>query len=739
MGRGSRVATLVVVIFFAVLPLAIIGRDSARAAATPEPIGARSGRQQFGLARSGSTAVWEDRAVEARPGDLAARGSSDIRGFNFATNQSLVISTAPGDQTEPAISGSLVAWQDTGHSCPTCEADILAKDLATGVDYAVATGPADQAHPAVAGRTVIWIENDSGQERLLGTEVGGQNTFMITSVSSPTTTIGRPVASNDLIVWIELGPQALYTLKTYDLTSKQITTLAVSNWIGTQYAVDSRTVVWTDPRLWMEDLTTGKSSILDPGAAAAPQITGDTIVWSGTSVGATTEYDLYGLRIPGGQRSTLVVAPGNQLNPIVAGDRLVWQTDEAGPEGLRTLPLAQAFGAGTGQPSSQQSIGSPAVAVAPEQPTSSTASYTRPTYKGMHTANGGGWNITYNGTQQPCNNVACPAIDALGAPVEPFFGSFLVINYDLSRQTGRGSPWGPTVADAMKYVQNTYGSRVIIRTYPTLYPNPSGTTTPDNVAQQVVSLAQSYDWIKHVQIENEPNLNEGWPDSCSSCTWVTGGQRRTYTWTSMYDYRKYQAINDFYSDAWWSINWYQNNYSDPTVRARLQQMQFWTPPMADFYRTLDNGLNFYAYLHGMISTYGRMTYHTYPAPNYDSDGAGGIINNSWPWFDSWMQTNINNGSVRSMITEFGWNPGQMQICNLHQYDSWPASGAGSCSANDGRTHTFDNDIGRFLAYQRHNAEVVAVWIIKGWDDRADGIDPYGNVRTWLHNYQWSSP
>jgi hypothetical protein len=165
--------------------------------------------------------------------------------------------------------------------------------------------------------------------------------------------------------------------------------------------------------------------------------------------------------------------------------------------------------------------------------------------------------------------------------------------------------------------------------------------------------------------------------------------------------------------------------------------------MADFYRTLDNGANFYTYLHGMIDRYDRLAYHTYPAPNYDTDGAGGIINNSWPWFDDWLRTNVTSGVIRTVITEFGWNPGQMQLCDLHQYDAWP--GTGTCAANDGRTHSFENDLSGFVARHRHGAEVVAVWIVRGWIDptdgatRADGIDQAGNAWPWFHIYQRSSP
>lgn len=252
----------------------------------------------------------------------------------------------------------------------------------------------------------------------------------------------------------------------------------------------------------------------------------------------------------------------------------------------------------------------------------------------------------------------------------------------------------------------------------------------------MINLAKNNDWIKHVQLENEPNLE--WNDRCTNCTW----NGKSYSWANRDDPQFYVALNDFYSDAWWEINYWKSNYPDGTVRQRLSTMEIWTPPMADFYKGKDSQ-SFYVQLQGMVDLFDRLTYHTYPGPNFDSDGAGGIKNNSWPFFSSWLRTNIDNGSVRSMITEFGWNPGQMERsdCNMAQHKTWPSTG--TCAASDARTHTFDNDIKRFLAYQRYKAEVVAVWMTRGWRnnniDHTDAIDQNGSTRPWFHNYQWSSP
>ncbi|WP_152541288.1 hypothetical protein [Kallotenue papyrolyticum] len=349
-----------------------------------------------------------------------------------------------------------------------------------------------------------------------------------------------------------------------------------------------------------------------------------------------------------------------------------------------------------------------------------------------------GWGGWYFATGQPCNGVTC-IIDGLGAPNAPFFGSFLAMETEFGYNTGRAAPWGPTVKDAMRSLQGQYGTRVIVRTYPTYQPNPSGTVHPANVVDRVINLARNNDWIKHVQLDNEPNLE--WEATCSGCRWNTSST--SYTWINRDDPQFYYAINEFYSDAWWEINYWKTNHPDSTVRTRLAAMEIWTPPMADFYKPMSNNQSMYVALQGMIDLFDRMTYHTYPAPNFDADGAGGIKNNSQPFFSSWLKTSIENGTVRSTITEFGWNPGQMERpdCNMAQHKIWPSTG--TCAASDARTHTFDNDIKRFLAYHRYRAEAVTVWMLRGWRhnniDHTDAIDQNGNTRTWFHNYQWSSP
>lgn len=167
----TRLGTLVVLAALLCASGVIAAPASAPTVPSPPPQRpATGGQSQFGPRGSGSIAIWEDRAVAADPLLESAAGTSNIVGINLEANQALVVSDAPGDQLAPAISGSVVVWMDTGHSCPTCEADIYAKDLSTGVTFPIATGPQDQVFPAIGGGLLCgsrMTARDNGCLRLI--------------------------------------------------------------------------------------------------------------------------------------------------------------------------------------------------------------------------------------------------------------------------------------------------------------------------------------------------------------------------------------------------------------------------------------------------------------------------------------------------------------------------------------------------------------------------------------------
>ncbi len=743
--RGSRVRIVFFVSVFALL-FTSVHETAATPANIPPPRApqrlATGGKTQFGPRGAGSIIVWNEQRVPLLP-DETALGTNHVVGIDLRTNSSFVIAAMAGEQRAPAISGSLIVWEDNRQSCPTCERDIRGKDLAAGTDFVVATGSVDQAEPAILQHTVVWVEHDASGARLLGKDLDTPATVIVASVPLGTS-ITSPAITNNAIVWVEqtieakLVHSAIYA---YDRTARTTKVIARSNWPGLQIAVSGQQVVWNDPRLWIADLVSGAASLLEQGFTTAPAMSGNIVIWSAHGAQPDHDFDIYGLNLADGKRVPLVTGAGNQMQGQVVGNLLTWQNDADIHGRVSWAPLAQLWAsAPTRQQALDQAVSQQA---APAQVTDdvSILSYTHPMYKGIHLPSsgqsGGG---TYDGfyvNGAPCIKTGCPIADGLGWPNAPFFGAMTLLQPELDShwQTGRPAPYGPTEPDMLKNLQAQYGTRVTVRSYPEEFPNAQGTVNPSNGTQEVLNLATGYDWIQNVQINNEPNVE--WPSSCANCTWSSSGLTRVFSWYGVFDPNFFAAINTFYSDVWYELTYWKSNYSDPTVRAHLQTMKLWTPPMADSYRNLDNGQSMYVPLQNMITIYGDFLYHTYPVPNYDAVG-GGLSNNSWPFFSSWLATNLGNGSIPSMITEWGWNPGQMISCGLKQYSTWPASGA--CAAYDGVSHTLSHDVKYFLTTsQRHGAQAVTVWLMRGFDDKSEGINQAGQPWPWFHNYQFSTP
>jgi len=108
-------------------------------------------RLQFGARGSSSYLVWteKNRPVGDVNDDLF--DTHDVTGMNLTTNSAVSVATLAGNQTEPAISGSIVVWEDNARTCPTCQQDILGKDLSNGTTFTVASGGGDNSHPPLTG------------------------------------------------------------------------------------------------------------------------------------------------------------------------------------------------------------------------------------------------------------------------------------------------------------------------------------------------------------------------------------------------------------------------------------------------------------------------------------------------------------------------------------------------------------------------------------------------------------
>ncbi len=99
-----------------------------------------------------------------------------------------------------------------------------------------------------------------------------------------------------------------------------------------------------------------------------------------------------------------------------------------------------------------------------------------------------------------------------------------------------------------------------------------------------------------------------------------------------------------------------------------------------------------------------------------------------------------------MITEFGWDPTLMRICDYTQDEEWanvhsdPDKQA-ACNVADSRgSRRFISDIDAFQVLYLHRAETMTVWITSGWfddrdgTDRANGLNEDGTWKQWFTEY-----
>ena len=303
-----------------------------------------AGRVQLGPRGSASYLVW----TEGTPGQV---GSQDILGVNLQTNQPLTIANGLGDQSTPAIAGSLVVWED--HGCgPTCGgSDIMGKDLATGTTFPVAVGANYQTRPTIAGRSVAWLELSSDSTRLMVQSLDGGPltivaTLPLTQGQSDGPTFGEVALSDTYIAWSEVAPRNANRLHPWTLrimnrvTQRSNTVVAgVLSPSGTrpQLALSDHQLVWTLGGVQITDLQSGATRALFTDPASDPVIQGDVLVWISQS-------SLWGVQLPSGTARQLAANITTATSVTLAGGWLVWQNAGGPQDGrLTARRLAEVF------------------------------------------------------------------------------------------------------------------------------------------------------------------------------------------------------------------------------------------------------------------------------------------------------------------------------------------------------------------------------------------------------------
>lgn len=219
--------------------------------------------------------IW--RGIVAWTDDRAA--DSDIYGYDWNTDEPLVICTEAGTQTNPVVGDEYVVWQDYRN----VNSDIYAWNMVEDTEVPICTNGSAQAVPDIYQRYIVWHDIRNGNWDIYGYD-------LVDDVEFPICT--------------DAGAQTMASI-----------------W--------GDVVVWQDFRsgvnnIWMHDISTG---ITRPVASSAngqyePDICQERIVWYEEITPGNDAIRHYNLST--GQTGTAFDGPGDQLQPRLDGDWLLF-------------------------------------------------------------------------------------------------------------------------------------------------------------------------------------------------------------------------------------------------------------------------------------------------------------------------------------------------------------------------------------------------------------------------------
>lgn len=256
------------------------------------------------------------------------------------TGRSQVVNDGPGDQTDPHVSGALVAYT---HQSSISSSEIRYHDLLTGVDQAI---PTEGGYDALAdindGRVVFTRTTDANRVYRFDVGTGGAAREL-----APRSGVDRRAATlgGQTVAWQELGytaeslPPEIFA---YRLDTLALTRLSDDTRMDRTPAVsaDGRSVVWAKCAtnldgcdIWAAREAEGGyevSQLTGPeGEESLPDTNGQVVVYVTRSlVNGVAESDIAWQPVGGGEVRRLAL-PGVDTNPNVSGPLIAFERREA--------------------------------------------------------------------------------------------------------------------------------------------------------------------------------------------------------------------------------------------------------------------------------------------------------------------------------------------------------------------------------------------------------------------------
>ncbi|QRK05563.1 hypothetical protein JQX13_36205 [Archangium violaceum] len=258
---------------------------------------------------------------------------------------SLVVNEGPGDQTDPHVSGSLVAYTN---QLSLSSSEIRYHDLASGRDQAIPTEGGYDAISDISGEVVVFTRSTSSS-RVFRFDVskGG-----LAEELAPRSGADRRAATvgGQTVVWQELGytaESAPPEIFAYRMDSLALTRLSEDSSVDRAPAVsaDGQAVVWTKCAtsidgcdIWAAQAVEGGYRVSQltgaEGEESLPDTNGEVVVYvTRSTVDGAPEADIAWQPVGGGEVHRLSL-PGTDTNPNISGPIIAferWGVSEGTP------------------------------------------------------------------------------------------------------------------------------------------------------------------------------------------------------------------------------------------------------------------------------------------------------------------------------------------------------------------------------------------------------------------------
>jgi Tol biopolymer transport system component len=252
-----------------------------------------------------------------------------------------VVNNGPGNQSDPHVSGPLVAYTNESQGM----SEIRYHDLSTSLDVAIPNGGAYDFVADISGDTVVFT-------RVLTTSsiftynVATQGPAMEVAPQANSNRRGA-VVGHRTVVWQDFSyptPSSQPEIAVFDLDTQTLMRLTNDNLLDRTPAVsaDGSVIVWakcatgqTGCDVWQAVSTPGPDgfqtmALTGPeGEESQPDTNGQTVVYASTRTDASgvTDRDIYFKPVGGGTEYRLVL-PGLDANPSISGSLIAFERQD---------------------------------------------------------------------------------------------------------------------------------------------------------------------------------------------------------------------------------------------------------------------------------------------------------------------------------------------------------------------------------------------------------------------------